>query len=223
MKHTSILGCFLLVAPLLLCSCAGGEKPVALDDLVGKGWHADIEQLRAESRGRPYEHVYTQILDDEKISDEELSEIRARHLTCVEDQGVKGFQFLDSGGAVTGYLENGDSDAVLKIDEQCNDMLGTSFLTGLYHSMVTNPRNVDQNELIAICLRELNVVEPTYTGKQFIDEMEHYMSTHANSEGNVDGDPMLSLSYTVEPKTGADATYRCIVEPQKILDLSSDK
>ncbi|WP_165214697.1 hypothetical protein [Schaalia sp. ZJ1691] len=222
MKHTSILGCLLLVAPLLLCSCAGGEKPVALDDLVGKGWHADIEQLRAESRGRPYEHVYTQILDDEKISDDELSEIRARHLTCVEDQGVKGFQFQDS-GAVLGYLENGDSDAVLKIDEQCNEMLGTGFLTGLYHSMVTNPRNVDQSELIAICLRELNVVEPTFTGAQFLEETTHYAETHANAEGNVDSDPMLAVSYTVDPETGADAAHRCIVEPQKILDLSSDK
>ncbi|QPK80452.1 hypothetical protein G7Y41_04825 [Schaalia sp. ZJ405] len=220
MKHTSILGCLLLVAPLLLCSCAGGEKPVALDDLVGKGWHANIEQLRAESRGTPYEDIYTQILEDEKVSDEELSEIRARHLTCVEDQGVKGFQFLNS-GAVLGYLENGDADAAENIHKQCDKMLGTESLTALYHSMVTNPRNVDQNELIAICLRELNVVEPTYTGKQFYDEMEHYMNTHENSEGNVDGDPTLSLSYTVDPKTGADAVHRCIVEPQKILDLSS--
>ncbi|WP_165218038.1 hypothetical protein [Schaalia sp. ZJ1691] len=222
MKHTYIPGSLFLVAPLLLCSCAGGEKPVALDDLVGKGWHADIEQLRAESRGRPYEHIYTQILEDEKISDDELSEIRARHLTCVEDQGVKGFQFHDN-DLVIGYLENGDADAAEQIHKQCDKMLGTESLWSLYGNMATNPQNVDQNELIAICLRELNVVEPTYTGKQFIDEMEHYMNTHENSEGNVEGDPKLSLSYTVDPETGADAAHRCIVEPQKILDLSSNK
>lgn len=104
------------------------------------------------------------VLADGEITRAEYEEATQRFLDCVNDQGAS-VATLDQGGYFI-YEISGDLDLYDEISDECrigtNDLIET-----LYVDQITNPDNVDFEELTVDCLVRAGLVEEGFTVAEF--------------------------------------------------------
>lgn len=143
---------------------------------------AEFEQARQRSAT----DLQRKILADERITDEEFREVRQGYIDCLSKAGISATANpngqYDFALAPTGAQEEDE--------RRCSDeTIGT--VESLYYSMKVNPNNEDFNELIAECLRKNQIVEDSFTSKDW----QRFVSAFAAAQGaatNEDGSVPLN-------------------------------
>lgn len=84
-----------------------------------------------------------------------------------------------------------------------------------FNSMRKNPENIDYNALMAHCLVKQHVVDPTYSGTDYENDLEKHFR-----EGQQTGQGALEAPTFIDKQRGADIHERCTsMSAQEILDL----
>lgn len=138
-----------------------------------------------QARQRSVTDLQRNVLTDDRITDEEYREVRQSYIDCLSQAGISatanpnGYDFAL---APTGAQEEDE--------RRCSDeTIGT--VESLYHLIKINPNNEDFNELIVECLRKNQVVEDSFTSKDW----QRFVSTFAAAQGaatNEDGSVPLN-------------------------------
>lgn len=199
----------------MLGGCDFGAQSAQQSGFSDSSLEASIERERRNAQGKPYEDFLLSVLDDGEISESELLESQGRVTECMRAAGVDTFEYLGlTGGSKfdnTAEDPNGEkSGAALTA---CEEKLGHIPVSILYGIARTNPHGEDPNALIAACLVRREVVEPSYSAEDFTREFEEYAQQHMDSNGGVEGDPTLALSYTVPAEEGGRALRECMSNP----------
>lgn len=134
-----------------------------------------------QARQRSVTDLQRDVLSDDRITDEEFREIRQSYIDCLSKAGISATANpngqYDFALAPTGVQE--------EEERRCSDETIGS-IEGLYYSLKVNPNNEDFNELIAECLKNNQVVEDSFTTKDW----ERFVAAFAAAQGaatNEDG------------------------------------
>lgn len=152
---------------LALCACAPDAAPEgAPEDRPGRG------AVEAPSFDGPWAGLFASTweastdaerdaLADSEIDELEYAYFRARIIECMDGLG------LDARWEPDGSLTYGNNDDLDPDDvTDCMRTSGLRIIT-LKDSMTRNPENLDENEIMAACLRRAGVVPPSYTADDF--------------------------------------------------------
>lgn len=155
--------CLSAVVPGLLGGCAGGVS----DSPSTSPWEADVRALASSPVA-----VVQEVVQDGVIEEIEYREVQDTYLKCINDLGFTASTWMDENG-VESYQADGElTDELKSATRTCGETTGLDALEGLYLQIKTNPDRVDFNELIAQCLREFKVVDESYTGEQYTQDLK---------------------------------------------------
>jgi len=136
-----------------------------------------------------------EILRDEKITDQELAEVRDRNRRCLSAHGFTAIRFHDDGTQELTAPIDADSDVVNKKATQCSDESGDISVGALYSWMRRNPENLDEHTIMATCLVRKGIVDPSYTAQDYARDL-----------------PEQSFPYT-DPARGETMFRECHADP----------
>lgn len=211
-KTTNLLHACLGAISVLLTACA---SPLDAPTSTHPYAH-EFDKMRHEVQGKPSEPIVLQILDDGKISDEEVQSLAHQQTTCMEDAGFHGFTIdIDSG--VTMFppnLSDSEEKRAYEAEAACTEQTHFMWVDSLYFIMKTNPTNLPLEDVTAACLVKLKVVEPSYSGKEHRESMEKW--AHDQNKPK-DEEPFAAVPYIVDQETGAKAFRQCEHDPQGVL------
>jgi len=146
------------------------NNPISLEDVpdFSGPWASQFteEYIRAES------DFVREVLADEKITDQELAEMRSKFTECLMGYGFTEISFEPSGGFslkdLTGMDDELSNDRVL----ECSNESGESSVGALHSWIRRNPDNLDEHEIMAACLVRKGVVDPSYGAKDYTESFD---------------------------------------------------
>lgn len=216
MREQHALGAIAILIPILTACTFTSDLSADNDDSV---YASEINQVIEKAKGTPSEVLVSRILSDSKITEEEIVEVTNQHTQCMKEAGFPDYSYdlsmraFDYGRVIS----DEEVEHVDALEAGCNRKTSTSELVSLHYAMRTNPTNMREEDLMAACLVKLQVVDPSYTGKQYLEEFERYRAEHTQTDGTLNSDPRLGLSYTVDVDNGVDAAKKCAWNPQEFL------
>lgn len=153
---------FVLV--VLASGCTAGED----ESSSGSPWESDIRALASDSTVA----LVQDVAQDGVIEELEYREVQDTYLTCLGDLGFAATTWVDENGKES-YETNGEwTDELESALTMCGESTGLDPVENLYVQSTINPDRVDFDELIAQCLRELDVVDESYTGEQYKEDLK---------------------------------------------------
>lgn len=210
--------------------------------LAGKGGHnysrlltlsalvvlAGCGVAKSESAAGPYAALFVQareaatsqferdVLADDKVTRAEYEEAVQRFVSCVEDLGAQvtlqdqdGYYIYAIGANTAAY----DEAAVV-----CAP--GTkALIEGLYVDTLTNPDNVDFDELIAQCFVEVGLVEAPFTGRDFLDLVEASGAVNLGDGAN----PNRAIDPSAEAIMASEEAGTCMANPSHYRTLDGGR
>ena len=161
MRRVGCLGAAFALG-VLLSGCTAGE-----DEQSESPWESDVRALASLS---PVALVQD-VAQDGVIEELEYREVQDTYLACLGDLGFAASTWVDENG-LESYQTAGEwTDELESAFTTCGESTGLDPVENLYRQIVTNPNRVDFNELIAQCLREFKVVDESYTGEQYKEDL----------------------------------------------------
>ncbi len=209
MKTHSLFCVFWIALAFLLCPACSAEEDTS-SALRGRGWESELEAVKQKD----ISDFAKKVLEDNVITEEEAAQARSNYVSCVNSSGrLTATSLSDGGYEFTGPAI--DTEEYHTITDQCSKETSSHIVTMYFNSMRKNPKNIDSNELTAHCLVKHHVVEPTYSGTDYENDLEEYFRKEVKPEEGV----RVALSFT-DPQRGPDVYDRCsTMSAQEILDL----
>lgn len=142
------------VGASIIAGCAA-ESPAATTG----AWDDRIEEVHLNAT-TDFER---EILSDGIITRAEYEEINRGLVTCMSDAGYQ-LTLIEQGGYYVYSVPYSDeANATLM---HCQDA-GGAILAGLYVDMLTNPNNIDHDELMLQCLKREGLLPETFTVDEY--------------------------------------------------------
>ena len=136
------------------------------------------------------------------ISEQEYAEMLARFTTCVDDAGISFDGFKPDGSSEFEVPSGMSTDRGNELMDEYSLSSGESTVGAVYHWVNRNPENLDENEIMAQCLIDSDVVDPSYTAEDFAaDEMEE------------------TMPWTTDAESGHEALRACNSDPLGLLGM----
>lgn len=216
---TIVKGFTLVLSLILLAACSQVPKADLPSSTVP--WSSEINDLATTSEGLPSEPFVKQVLQDNQISDPEIQESALKQVDCMVSSGYSDYHAdpinNQHGFGASLPLSDAGLKKAKKDEESCNRSSAYLDLYSLYSAMKQNPDQQDEMEVVASCLVKLKVVDPSYSGKNYTDDLEKYLREHADANNYVDSDPALGIPFIVSQEEGLQAVYLCRTDPQSAL------
>lgn len=111
-------------------------------------------------------------LGDGEISEAEFTESLSRFKRCLSDSGITMTVFNFDGSYSTKSDPSVSSDEGHAIATRCSRSSDEDLIVSLYTWVRQNPRNEDENKLVAACLASEGVVPSTFTGEHYSEALE---------------------------------------------------
>lgn len=131
-------------------------------------WEPDVRAL-AESTSID---LVRHIAQDGTLEEHEYREVQDAFIACMGDRGLAVETWVDEFGVESYQTEGEYTEELKSVQDECEISVGLREVVPLYTVITTNPNRVDFNELIAQCLREFKVVDETYTGEQYAQDLK---------------------------------------------------
>jgi len=181
------------------CSTSGQDDGIVNDGAASPGdtpafsgpWAAEFtsEYQEAES------DFVRAVLEDELITDQELSEMRDKFTECLSAYALTDVVFDDDGSFSLNEPDGADFDTVTDQVHGCSVESGEVEIGALHSWIRRNPDNQDENTIMAACLVRKGVVDPSYSADEY-------------AEDYADDD----FPYT-DPTAGEEADLECNADP----------
>ncbi|GAB2985440.1 hypothetical protein [Frigoribacterium salinisoli] len=186
---------------LLLTGCSSiDDQDILTDDgrtsssdapLFSGPWAAEFTSAYQEAES----DFVRAVLEDELITDQELSEMRDKFTECLSAYALTDVVFDDDGSFSLNEPDDADFDTVNDQVHGCSVESGELEIGALHSWIRRNPDNQDENTIMAACLVRKGVVEPSYSADQY-------------AEDYADDD----FPYT-DPTAGEEADLECNADP----------
>ncbi len=118
-----------------------------------------------------------EILRDGLISDGELSEVKNRQISCLEDLGFT-VDELETDGSSAIYPSDGREESMEEVVDrtnqaksQCESETGWYIVSYLYTGTMKNPQNQDISSLMAECLVRVGLQPVGYTAEEYMSDL----------------------------------------------------
>ncbi|GAA2466099.1 hypothetical protein GCM10009857_34970 [Agromyces soli] len=148
-------------AALLLAGCAVSNPTLTSPDET-PGWDDEIRELR-ESATTDLERL---ILEDGRISDEELAATEDAFRSCTARAGFEVSELQPGGGyTIDGPFTDDGPPALHACEASFNRT------SGQYWVMARNPAGIDEAELMITCLVRAGVLDPDVTRSEYVDSL----------------------------------------------------
>ncbi|QIM18290.1 hypothetical protein G7066_05815 [Leucobacter coleopterorum] len=126
------------------------------------------------------------VLEDEKITDQELAETLDRFTTCLEAYGHYDIKIKEDSSFTFQSPENAESKETEKQVTQCSAESGEQHISSLHAFIRINPDNLDVDTIMAACLVKKGAVDPSYSAADFAldapGQTFPYLSGHGASD-----------------------------------------
>jgi len=110
------------------------------------------------------------VLQDEVITDQELSETRDRFAECLSAYAITDVVHDDDGSFSFTEPEGADYDTVNDQVDGCGKDSGEEQISALHSWIRRNPDNQDENTIMAACLVRKGVVAPSYSADEYAED-----------------------------------------------------
>ena len=110
------------------------------------------------------------VLEDEVITDQELSEMRDRFAECLSAYAITDVVLDDDGSVSLTYPDGADSDTVNDQVLGCSKESGELQIGALHSWIRRNPDNQDENTIMAACLVRKGVVDSSYGADEYAED-----------------------------------------------------
>ncbi|QTX05330.1 hypothetical protein [Agromyces archimandritae] len=110
-----------------------------------------------------------EVLEDGVVSDQERSEMISRFKECAGARGITIDYHLD-GTFETNIPAGLGPDGAHETISSCSESSGEDLIGSLYSQILTNPDNLDENQLIADCMVERGAVPAGYRGEEYVED-----------------------------------------------------
>ncbi|GAA2049669.1 hypothetical protein [Leifsonia soli] len=124
-------------------------------------WASEFEQAYRSTNS----DAVHEILAKGSITDRDYAEVSAEYERCMAN---KGFPTRVTGPGGEAEIDGGEDS--LKADEACNGDF--AIIASLRGSILRNPQNLDENEIVVACLVANGVVPQSYTAKEYESNLE---------------------------------------------------
>ncbi|MGI5490846.1 hypothetical protein [Microtetraspora malaysiensis] len=142
----------LVAGAVVAVSCSGNTRP-------GEPYAEDFERAQKQA----VSDFEKQVLADHKITRTEYDEAVRQYVSCMKAHGL-GFEAVDSGYGYYTYVETPTSPNHDAAHMVCRR--GTTFLIEpIYTGIVTNPNNIDVDDLRAVCFVRKGLAPKGYSGE----------------------------------------------------------
>ncbi len=147
-----------------LTATGDDSRPTSADvpDFTGP-WAAEF----AEAYQKSGSDFARSALQDGRITDQEVAEMRDKFEQCLTAQGFRKVSFSDDGSFEFDAPEGALPDRVNGQVKACSDESGESSLSPLASAIRRNPDNQDENTIMAACLVRKQVVDSSYGAKDY--------------------------------------------------------
>ncbi|WP_165215345.1 hypothetical protein [Schaalia sp. ZJ1691] len=182
---------------LILSACGGADTP---SPPHGEGWESKLQALKQQDISEFAQKVF----EDNVITEQEAAEARAIYVECVNASGkLVARSIADGGYEFTGPAID-DTDEYRRIVDGCYQETSSGLVTMYFNSMRQNPDNIDTYELTAYCLVKHRVVEPSYSGSDYENDLERYFREGKRAEGGI----VAALTF-IDKERGPEVYERC--------------
>jgi len=110
------------------------------------------------------------VLEDELITDQELSEMRSAFTECLSAYAITDVALDDDGTFSLTAPDGADPDTVKDQVDGCGKESGESEISALHSWIRRNPDNQDENTIMAACLVRKGVVAPSYSADEYAED-----------------------------------------------------
>lgn len=180
---------------------AGSNDAAASSAAFSGPWGAQYQ--------RAYEGAQTErgkrILEDEQVTDAEISEIRSAYASCLAQSGITA-TFDSSGGGSIQYPQGQDALAE-QAQSACDKQTDYKSIEFLYEVTKSNPNNTDQVPQLVQCLVRHGLVDASMTAEEY----KQIVSDPAKSEETFG--KYLDSSRADYDAAGATAFTQCQSDP----------
>jgi hypothetical protein len=160
----------LAVSMLLITGCAGTSQPThkpnsksgPVPEFTGP-WANEFRDAYQDATTK-FERT---VLEDENISDQELSEMRSKLKQCLVSSGFSDIHFSDGGELQFSQPSSLSSEQVNERAQDCSASSGEDSIGALYSWIRRNPKNLDEDKIMAECLVRKKVVDRSYSAKDY--------------------------------------------------------
>ncbi len=174
-KRVSVsFGCALvLVAVLSGCGDTGsaGVSPTPQNSVIIPEFTGPYANQFRAAYSNTVSDFARSILEDEVITDQELTEMQDRVKTCLEDRGYTNVEFGEHGSMSLRPpegLSRGEED---KIEVGCSFNNGEAEVSILYEQMRRNPSLQDESTIMAACMVRRGIVPEGFTAADYDREV----------------------------------------------------
>jgi len=130
-----------------------------------------------------------QVLADGVVTSAEMSEMNSAFTQCLTNVGFTQVTILDSGAYsdVSPPALRDDSEAVARLDAQCQATTDWMRITILYHEVIGNPDHADTATIMAQCLIRVGLRPQGYTAEEYMSDLSAnvFLSMNMSDEDNV--------------------------------------
>lgn len=172
-EHRNVFAVWGSVAvALALVGCAPLDVPPVEDSNTPEFSGPYATELRSAWQESESD-FFRAVIEDEVISDQELSEVGTRLDECLREAGLDFGGFSSDDGLSTGYsvspssMDDAEQNRVI---DACDAQLGIMFLLPLHDNMSNNPSNTPLEQFMTDCLIRNGVVDAGYTEEEFLRE-----------------------------------------------------
>jgi hypothetical protein len=160
----------LAVSVLLITGCAGTSQPThkptsksaPVPEFTGP-WANEFRDAYQDATTK-FERT---VLEDENISDQELSEVRSKLKQCLVSSGFSDIHFSDDGSNQLALPDSVSQEEADRREESCEVRSGDKTIGALYSWIRRNPKNLDEDKIMAECLVRKKVVDRSYSAKDY--------------------------------------------------------
>lgn len=215
-RNFSTLTCVLFATALLQTSCSTEVSDLSPIEV----WSNEIADAHQRLKQVPSAQLARAILEDDHISDAEMTDLAQQVERCMHDRGYDTFSFrpIDNNFGELEYPERWNEADYDQDENQCQNQTGSDLVTLLWLSMKQNPHNIDEDGLLISCLKKLQVVDPAYNAQELQQAFETYLAENRQPGGSLDKDPLMAvIPFTTSSGDAEEALRTCTLQPQSVL------
>lgn len=194
---------FVLLACIFALSACSAQT-----DAVQEAYKSVLDGLVRDAQGL---EPASSLLEDRKITEEELKELDAAFISCMDNLGFPGSSVTLAGeGEVPIPTDGRDSGQAY---QDCQKATMASIIHSTFWDMRTNPENLSQDEAIFRCLKRFDMLDPNLSLDEFSREEDEWMKTAPRREdGVILGGPSMAHTYA-DPVKGEKLFNDCMSDP----------
>lgn len=182
-----------------LAGCAASPEARAASDPIPRPAVPDFSgpfaAEYAEARSEADSDFMRAIVEDEKVSEDEWTQVESRVTSCFTEAGAR-FEGHDEDGGYAASKNELSSERMNEVMAACEISSGEHPIGYLWFSAQKNPQHLPWESIISECLIRNGVVAPGYTAQDFLED-----------------NPTMSFPY-LDPNTGPERFLACNNDPR---------